>query len=293
MTARTATSNGTVKSNGTVQPPGAGPGPVVGGDIVSLNPADGLFLQAEHLTAIEDYTRALTRALGVAGGTGVVYGYGITVHGATLEVTAGLAIEPAGRVLRSASTAVVSLAEKDLPEIEPDGFWVIEVGPASWPSGNAPVYGTLCADPCSGSSISPYLVEGVQVGLRADVLAGLGAVPSDQRRNWLASHYYEREREQSEPWLVPGHTPGVVDRLLGHDWTGTPAAPSSAAVPLGSLQLVNGTWLLDVWVARRDIGGPPADSHVIAARCAPSGATSAVSTKAAATVLTAPLVTRE
>jgi hypothetical protein len=258
MTARTATSNGTVKSNGTVQPPGAGPGPVVGGDIVSLNPADGLFLQAEHLTAIEDYTRALTRALGVAGGTGVVYGYGITVHGATLEVTAGLAIEPAGRVLRSASTAVVSLAEKDLPEIEPDGFWVIEVGPASWPSGNAPVYGTLCADPCSGSSISPYLVEGVQVGLRADVLAGLGAVPSDQRRNWLASHYYEREREQSEPWLVPGHTPGVVDRLLGHDWTDTPAAPSPAAVPLGSLQLVNGTWLLDVWVARRDIGGPPA-----------------------------------
>jgi len=93
MTARTATSNGTLKSNGTVQPPGAGPGPIVGGDIVSLNPADGLFLQAEHLTAIEDYTRALTRALGVAGGTGVVYGYGITVHGATLEVTAGLAID--------------------------------------------------------------------------------------------------------------------------------------------------------------------------------------------------------
>src|SRR5436305_1935748 len=96
--------------SGMVEPPGTGPGPVVAGDIVALNPADGLFLQAEHLAAIEDYTRALTRALGVAGGTGVVYGYHLTVRDATLEVTAGLAVEPAGQVLRSVATAVVSLA---------------------------------------------------------------------------------------------------------------------------------------------------------------------------------------
>jgi hypothetical protein len=259
MTTRvTAQSNATVQPDDLVDPPGAGPGPIVAGGIVSLNPADGLFLQAEHLTAIEDYTRALSHALGVAGGTGVVYGYGITLHDASLEVTAGLAIDPAGRVLRSASTAVVSLAAQDLPEVEPDGFWVIEVGPANWPQGNAPVYGTLCADPCSGSSISPYLVEGVRIALRPDVLAGLGSTPSDQRRNWLASRYYERERAQSEPWLVPGRTAGLVDKLLGHDWTETPAAANPAAVPLGILQLVNGSWLLDVWAARRDIGGPPA-----------------------------------
>ena len=45
-----------------------------GGAITRLNPADGLFLRAEHLRAMEDYASDLALAVGMAGGPGVVHG---------------------------------------------------------------------------------------------------------------------------------------------------------------------------------------------------------------------------
>ena len=48
-------------------------------DLVSLNPEDGLFLRAEHLTTIQDYARAITMAVGQAAGTGVVWGLDLRV----------------------------------------------------------------------------------------------------------------------------------------------------------------------------------------------------------------------
>ena len=67
--------------------PGSSSGPATpasgassaGGGIVRLNPFDGLFLRAEHLEQLQAYARELTHALGQAGGTGVVHGYGVTL----------------------------------------------------------------------------------------------------------------------------------------------------------------------------------------------------------------------
>ena len=237
----------------------SGPGPTVEGGITRLNPADGLFLRAEHLEAIQSYARELALAVGIAGGTGVVYGYTIDVVNDTIEVKPGLAIDPVGRPLRSTGTAVVSLS--DPPALaDSDGFWVIEVIPASSVFGNENVYGNLCDDPCSGSAIQPWITEGVTVRLRADQIAGLGTKSAVDRRGYLASQYFERERERGGPWLVPASPGGAISPILERDWAEGTAAPAAAGVPIGALQQVNGEWVLDVWTARRDIGGAPASN---------------------------------
>ena len=51
----------------TVTPPTGMPGV----PLTALNPLDGLFLRAEHLAAIQNYARELTRAVSRAGGAGV------------------------------------------------------------------------------------------------------------------------------------------------------------------------------------------------------------------------------
>jgi len=236
----------------------------VSGDITALNPVDGLFLRAEHLRTIESYARDLVWAVGIGSGTGAVYGFHVTLDltKPALNVQPGLAISPVGQPLRSSTTAVVSLDAKDLPAIGNNGFWVIEVTPAWWPFGEEKVYGNLCDEPCSGSdsAIRPWIAEGVTVRLRADDLPGLAEVQPGHRRNWLASQYFERERRQGYPWLVPSQGPSAVASILSHDWTDGIGQPVGTAVPIGAIQLVNDVWTLDVWTARRDVGGPPADS---------------------------------
>src|SRR5215472_14465640 len=74
-----------------------------------LNPADGLFLRSEHLNQMQTYSRELALAVGIAGGTGVVYGFGLTLSGSMLSATPGLAIDAAGMPLRTAETITVAL----------------------------------------------------------------------------------------------------------------------------------------------------------------------------------------
>ena len=62
---------------------------VADGGIARLNSTDGLFLRAEHLTAMQDYARELARCAGLAAGSGVVYGYGVSLSGCGTHVRAG------------------------------------------------------------------------------------------------------------------------------------------------------------------------------------------------------------
>ena len=228
---------------------------LVGGGITRLNASDGLFLRAQHLNTMEDYSLALSRAVGIAAGTGVVYGYRVTLEGTTLKVTAGLAMGPDGQPLRSNGVAEVDISNLTLVQ---DEFIVVEVGPADWDFGQENMYGNLCTDPCSqGGQIQPYRAEGIAINLHHDTMPGLTAEPDLVKRNWLASAYYEREREQAGPWLVP-YAPGTpVLALDTRDFSSATAAPGGKAVPLAALlRLDGGEWVVDVWIARRDIGDP-------------------------------------
>jgi hypothetical protein len=228
-----------------------------------LNPADGLFLRAEHLDQMQMYARALALAGGIAGGTGVVYGYGLTLEGAAVHVTPGLAIDPSGAPLRTGETVSVPLAHLDTQSS--GRFWIIEViaGPDQ-PADSEPVYGNLCADPCSVTSIQPWLDSSVRIQVTAnDTLPLLASVAeSVLRRNWLASAFYEKERRDGRPWLTPGQS-GQVAAINALPWSGPQPgnAPSPAGVPIGALLRVDDEWVLDVWTARRDlVATPPRDA---------------------------------
>lgn len=227
---------------------------IVGGGITRLNASDGLFLRAQHLNTMEDYSLALSRAVGVAAGTGVVYGYHARLDRTTLKVTAGLAMGPDGQPLRSNGVAELDISKLAVAE---DEFYVVEVAPADWDFGQENMYGNLCTDPCSqGGQIQPYRAEGITIKLRSDTMPGLSAEPDLVKRNWLASAYYEREREQAGPWLVP-YAPGTpVPALNTRDFSSATAAPGGKAVPLAALLKLDSGWVIDVWIARRDLGDP-------------------------------------
>lgn len=225
----------------------------VGGGIARLNPSDGLFLRAQHLTVMEDYALALAQSAAQATGAGVVYGYRVWLDGMTLKVDAGLAIAPDGRPLRSTNVAELDLSALTVTN---DGFYVVEVGPATWAYDLENVYGNLCDDPCSNSTvIHPYQAEGIVIDLSTDSMQGLSSQANAGKRNWLASQYYERERKGWGPWLVPG--PGSI--IADIDPLGVikaSKAPEGATVPLAVLLKLDDGWHVDLWIARRDLGDP-------------------------------------
>src|SRR4051794_11371870 len=79
------------------------------GGIRRLNPADGLFLRSEHLNQMQAYSRELSLAVGIAGGTGVAYGYQLSLTGSELTATPGLAIDAAGMPLRTGAPVTLQL----------------------------------------------------------------------------------------------------------------------------------------------------------------------------------------
>jgi hypothetical protein len=237
-----------------LSPDSGGTPATVGGGITRLNPSDGLFLRAQHLTVMEDYALALAQSAALAAGTGVVYGYRAWLDGTVLKVDPGLAIGPDGRPLRSTQEATVDISDLTA---QADGFYVVEVSPASWDYGQENVYGNLCNDPCSSSAaIHPFQAEGIAINLRADSMPGLKSQGDYQQRNWLASRYYERERERGGPWLVPGTAGSKIAGIATLDFSTATEAPEGNAVPIAALLNSGGSWLVDLWIARRDLGDP-------------------------------------
>lgn len=230
----------------------------------ALNPADGLFLTAEHLNVMQDYARSLTVALATATGPGVVHGLGVTLSrdAKSIVVSPGLAITPHGQPLLLRSEAPIPL-EGNLPTRQvPDGFWRIELHPASDTSGSAPVYGSLCNDGCAdgtGAAIQQWRDEGVEIRFVQDTMSGLDAADWS-RRNWLASMYFERERVRGGPWLTPTGEDKAVPRLSSNDWDDATTLPAETGVPLALLQSENQHYILDMWAARRLVDGPQASA---------------------------------
>jgi hypothetical protein len=230
----------------------------------ALNPADGLFLRAEHLQAIQAYAAALALANGAATGPGVVHGLDVVLSEdeKSLRIASGLAISPTGQLLQSHSPIVVPLDAAHLTALPHDGFWVVDLVPASDTSGSAPVYGSLCNDGCSeaGSTIRPWLDIGVAVQLTPDSVDDLEQTAAARRRNWLASAYFERERKAGPPWLVPGVPDQPVGSLLNREWGDGTTLPKRNSVPLAVLQEVSGHKVLDQWTARRLVDGSAAQA---------------------------------
>jgi hypothetical protein len=242
--------------------PSTGPGtaPPPAGSIARLNPFDGLFLRAEHLGQMQAYTRELTRALGRAGGPGVVYGCGISVQDGAVEVTAGLAIDPAGRPLLLADTVRRPLGSLTVTTSE---LVVVELVARETSFGDETVYGALCDDPCDGAagSTRPYVIKGVDIQLRNVRLSGMDG-PALERRSRAASAWFENERKELGALLRTSDRDkpdATLADFRASSWEEPTGPPGGNAVGVGVLLPVEGGgWDADAWIARRDrIDSPP------------------------------------
>jgi hypothetical protein len=238
----------------------AGAGVSVGGPISRLNPADGLFLKAVHLDGMQKYSSALSAALGIAVGTGVVYGFELKIQDNVLIATEGLALSAAGRPLQSGTALKLPLTGDYLPPLDnADGFWLIVLEPAEELAGSENAYGAVCAEPCEGvGTIQPWINSLVRLRLQKQTMEGLSTFTDPQRRrNWLASRYFEKERQRTDPWVVPKARATAIPPLLTRTWGEGGVAPAEAAVPIGVLQKTVAGFVLDTWTARREVNGPP------------------------------------
>ncbi|MGC5075653.1 hypothetical protein [Agrococcus sp. DT81.2] len=182
-----------------------------------------------------------------------------------LVVSPGLAISPRGRVLLLRRVLRIPLDASHLPALPVDGYWKVEIHWAWDTSGSAPAYGDLCGDGCAdgSSTIRPWRDEGVEVRIEPEALRGFDAVPDARlRANWLSSAYFERERVNGGPWLVPG-TPGApIPPLRSRDWVEPTPAPDERGVPLAILYGEKGSddtgYRVQMWTARRLADGAAA-----------------------------------
>jgi hypothetical protein len=227
-----------------------------GGGIDRVNFFDGLFLRAEHLNHVQDYALDLARAVGQAGGPGVVEGFNVRLEldRKELLVHPGLAISAGGRVLRSSRLVTIDLADRQPNDATT--FWWVEVVDSQWGFGDAAVTGTLCDEPCSGgTSARQFVAEGVEVQLTRDQADVLASADAQQRRPMLASHLFAEEQKAAGFWPGPDDGRQQLPPTAPQEVAASPAAVRLAVLippPVGG-----GEFQLDIWTARRDRGDPP------------------------------------
>jgi hypothetical protein len=231
-----------------------------------LNAFDGLFLRAEHLNRMQAYTLRLSAALGRALGSGVVEGFGIGFYGDTLVADPGLAIDPAGRPLRTRQPL-----RRSLSNLTPnaDSVWWIELHLDEQEFGDEPIRGVSCTDPCqgcgdgSGAGQHPYIAEGVRLNLREEKLPTPADLASLDRRGVVAQQVFDRERPPLGVWPGIPPTSSSTPQFLERRWHPLPADRGEGtgrpddAVPIGLLLPSTEparTWEIDVWTVRRDLG---------------------------------------
>jgi hypothetical protein len=215
-----------------------------------LFPKDGLFLRADHLDQISEYAEQFALAAGVSAGPGVDHGLTVTVDAATLTISAGLAVDASRRPLRLSREAEIRLDQLDLGTTQ---LWIVEIEAADRkPEGREPVFGALCDDPASNGAIAPWRDATVRIRVRP---LEDKATPENQARNKLASARFAKERDRGKPWLPPPDEPGLINRPWHEGRPKVP--PTPGAVPIAALLRDGSKWVVDTWIARRDIDGPP------------------------------------
>jgi hypothetical protein len=252
--------------------------------LTRLNYFDGKFLRASDLTAEQEYHRRAQQLTAQAGGPGVVHGFELhTLAGDQVELAAGLAVDPEGRllfmpqeaavgiedliarsrsstVLRAGSVAgrfVFTLCEAaavtpTTPVVAGAALYVLGISHAEALCGQEDVYGKLCEESCVSGSERPQRLEGVV--LRALPLQLASALPTSKAvalgnlhlRSRLASAYFADEAMQIES-LISGS--GLLSQL----WCQGAAPSTGSFLPLAVLARAGGhTLFLDGWTARRE-----------------------------------------
>ncbi|MFZ5544479.1 MAG: hypothetical protein ACOZJZ_13040 [Pseudomonadota bacterium] len=242
--------------------------------LTRLHYFDGQYLRAAALTTEQAYHRHALQLANLAGGWGVVHGFGIALAGSELQVTAGLGITAAGHFVLANGDMHAKLA--DLLQVAappaPEGkaafaecleakkpgvkataglqVYEITVGPIEGLCGNEPVYGKLCETACATDSRRPYWREGVVLRLRPVTLAlptSSSVKPANVHlRNRVASAYFDYE-----PWLTPSALSAAG--LASGVWCQPAQLYGRNELVIGLLAREGGVVrVLDAWSGRRE-----------------------------------------
>jgi hypothetical protein len=253
--------------------------------LTRLNYFDGKFLRAADLQAEQEYLRTLVALSNQGGGSGVVHGFDTLLKsGDSLAIGAGLAIDPAGRVLllprplevgvqviidksRAVVRAAAEMRAGGSAEFEeclvavttPPGevlrgsdLYLITIAHAEWLCGTEAVYGKICEEACATTTDRPQRLEGIVVRalplvLRTPLVTS-GAVALDRRhlRSRVASAYYADEQRRAG---------SLISRagLARDTWCLGARAAGGQDVPLAVVAREGATTVfLDAWIARRE-----------------------------------------
>lgn len=261
--------------------------------LTRLNYYDGKYLRAPDMTLEQAWVRSLVELSNQAGGAGVAHGLDTTLGtDDTLRVGAGLAVDPAGRLLLlpgPVSTGIADLIARsrrpdrpveasrtggsgfgdclldDAPPadvvVSGDELYVVTIGHAEALCGEEDVYGTPCESACVTTTDRPYRLEGVV--LRADPLrlrtplatSRTETLTRTHLRSLVASAAFADERSALAS-LISGAGLRSPAWCLGADAAGGTAVPLAVIGRAGSQTL-----FLDVWTVRRERMEPPARRH--------------------------------
>ena len=261
--------------------------------LTRLNYFDGKFLRASDLKAEQNYLRQLVQQSNQAGGVGIANGFDVTLGtGDALEIGAGLAIDPAGRVLllpqshtinlqelieksRAASRASLSkrkasatFADCEVLTANPpvtvsagSELYLIVVAHAEALCGEEDVFGKLCEEACATSTDRPFVVEGLAV--RAIPLVLQTALPNSKSvaltnqhlRSRVASSYFADERRRVASLISKAGLDSET-WCLGADTDDRTAVPIAVIARAGTK-----TVFLDPWIARRERMDAPAKRY--------------------------------
>ncbi len=262
--------------------------------LTRLNYFDGKFLRASDLKAEQEYLRQLVQQSNQAGGAGVAYGYDVTLGGGdALNLSAGLAIDPQGRVLllpQDTTINIQELIEKSralqsflasanvtrngsfetcrlagqTPAVNmpaASNLYIITISHAEALCGEEDVFGKLCEEACITGTDRPFAVEGLIV--RAIPLSLQTPLPNSKAvplaqihlRSRVASAYFEDERRRIAS-LISKAGLEQMTWCLGAD------AEGGSGVPIGVIARDGAkTIFLDAWTARRERMDAPAKRY--------------------------------
>ena len=282
-------SNTLLKKNGVVVISGTDGHTVISREspLTRLHYFDGKFLRASDLNLEQRAFLNQVRLSNQAGGSGLVRGFSCTLSGGDrLDVSPGLAIDPAGRILNlpeDIRVAIPELIEKSLADTMKSGIaaatadgvpafedcelvaqeapdtilkgvrlYLVTVGHAEAYCGEEDVYGKLCEEACISDTERPYVIEGIVIrAVPLDLPAFLPnskeiALSSRHLRSRVASAYFAAERSNPAS-LISG------EGLSSPIWCLGAEAEGGASIPLAVIAW-DGTraLFLDSWIARRE-----------------------------------------
>jgi hypothetical protein len=254
-------------------------------ELTRLNYFDGKFLRADDLVLEQNAQRSLIHLSNQAGGAGVVRGFDLSAASNTmLGLSAGLAIDPGGRVLHLPLSVTVSVADllsaasgpkpaagagaggsaftacepvptapgTAAPLVEGVQLFVVGLAHAEALCGHEEVFGRMCQQTCATAADRPYRHEGVAVLLQPlplgplDPTTGGVTLTEVHLRSRVASRWFAAEQESGGSWLSAAG-------LGAAGWCQGAAGLAGSVVPVGVLAWRNsGIVFVDPWTVRRE-----------------------------------------